>query len=138
MIILLHKCIVCKCFFIMHMFVLIYLGLLHIKCNVQICYASLHIFVLCVAHYRIYCSRVGSRLFLHGLHKNSLSTVCPAFIQFLVDIRQFLSSLLAVPGPDDGSSTGVIFKFKLLLLLLLHFDSRRSLQRDGYRIAQST
>ena len=35
--------------------------------------------------------------FLHGLC-NSLRTACPACIQLFVDIRHFLSSLLAVPG----------------------------------------
>ena len=64
--------------------------------------------------------------------------VCLACIQFLVDIRQFLSSLLAVAGLHDGSSTDALFKFKLLILLLLQFDSRRSLKSDFYRTAQST
>ena len=68
--------------------------------------------------------------------------VCPACIPFLVDISQFLSSLFTVPGLHDGSimDTRLKFKFKLLILFLLKFDSRRSLERDGlgYRIAQST
>ena len=74
--------------------------------------------------------------FLNGLCKNSLSTACPACILLLVDILHFLSSLLTVPGLDC-SSTDALFRFKSLILLPLHFDSRRSLERDWYRIAQS-
>ena len=46
--------------------------------------------------------------FLHGLCKNSLSTACPACILLLADICHFLSSLLAVPGLHDCSSTDAL------------------------------
>ena len=69
--------------------------------------------------------------------KRALPCAC---IQLFVDINNFLSSLLTVPGIHHGrgSSTDVLFKFKLLILWLLNFASRRSLERDGYLIAQRT
>ena len=86
----------------------------------------------------LHCSQWAKVSFLHGLGKNGTSTVCPAFIPLLFDICHFLSLLLAVSGLHVGSSTDALFKFKLLILLLLHFDSGRSLERDRYQIAQST
>ena len=85
---------------------------------------------LCIEHY-------CTSLFTHGLKYNfcmafaRIALVCPACIPLLVDIRRghFLSMLFAVPGLHDGSSTDAHFTFKLLVLLLLHFDSRRSSAR---------
>ena len=106
---------------------------MHIEYYVQSSFILLHLYVF------VYCTLLNFIVrawakdsFLHSLCKNSLSTACPACIPLLVDIRHFPRSLLTVPGlhHHDCSSTDALFKFKILILLLLHFDNRRSLERD--------
>ena len=67
----------------------------------------------------------------HGLCKNMLRTAaCPACILFLVDVCQFLSLLLAVPGLHDGSSTNARISREFLCASMSSFFA--DWEREGY------
>ena len=74
--------------------------------------------------------------FLYGLCKNSLCTACPACIQLFVDIHNFLSLLLTVPGLHQRQQHGRALQVQVADSLAAEFCKQEEL--GARRIPNST